>query len=324
MQSGGEWLEDRIRQRIRQQGPLPFRDFMQLALYHPQLGYYRKDHFGRDGDFYTAEQMQPVFGRVVARYAAFCAARLSPHAAHDFAVVELGAGREELHPFLAPFRYSAVEIDRGRMPEMMRGLVFANEFFDALPVDLAEKRGGVFRELLVDENLSFVAGGPVAGETAAYLERYWSGVPDGARVEVNLAMLAWARQIAAALPCGELLVLDYGFTAEERPDFARGTLMSYRRHQASPDVLRDAGERDITSHVDFGALSAELADAGFVNLRVERMARWLLEVAGRGGLEELLAAGSEAERQRLRGQWKTLLVSFGDRFRVLRAERGIC
>lgn len=290
---------------------------MARALYDPELGYYRKDRFGRAGDFYTAEQLQPVFGRLLARY---CAGIRQRHG-DRFAVLELGAGREDLRPFLEPFGYAAVDLERGALPEAMDGLVLANEFFDALPVELAAKRASGFIERCVDQDLKFVDGAPVQGETARYLERYWSGASEGAQVEVNLGLGRWARRIAAMLRSGELLVIDYGFTAEERADFPHGTLVSYRKHQASAEVLRDAGERDLTAHVDFGALADELRAAGFRNISVQRFAPWLLDVAGENGLEELLAADSEAERQRLRGQWKTLLVSFGDRFRVLRAER---
>lgn len=312
-----ERLEDRIRRQIHARGPIPFREFMEMALYDPELGYYRKDRFGRAGDFYTAEQLQPVFGRLLARYCAGVHQRRGG----SFAVLELGAGREDLRPFLEPFGYAAVDLDRGALPEMMEGLVLANEFFDALPVALVVKRARGFVERCVDQDLQFVDGAPVQGETAGYLDRYWSGAPEGAQVEVNLGLAPWARRIAALLSSGELLVIDYGFTAAERADFPHGTLLSYRKHQASGGVLRDAGERDLTAHVDFGALADALGAAGFRNITVQRFAPWLLDVAGEHGLEELLGADSEAERQRLRGQWKTLLVSFGDRFRVLRAER---
>jgi SAM-dependent MidA family methyltransferase len=314
----GERLEERIRARIREQGPMPFREFMALALYDSEQGYYRQDRFGRSGDFYTAGQLQPVFGRWMARHVARVRERIGRA---GFRVVELGAGREELRPFLEPFGYEAVEIDRGALPSAMRGVIIANEFFDALPVDLAAKIGGAFRELRVSEQLALVPGERVRGGVAAYLDRYWIAAPDGSRVEVNLAMLEWARRLAACLEEGELLAIDYGFTAAERPGYWHGTLMSYRKHAASAEILRDAGERDITAHVDFGALADALAAAGFAEVRVERFGGLLVEVAEAGGLEELLAAADEGGRQRLRGQWKTLLVSFGERFRALRAWR---
>src|SRR4051812_1533490 len=81
---------------IRADGPVPFRRFMEVALYHPEHGYYRNTHdpFGKAGDFYTAEQIQPVFGILIAELLAQFERELeSPE---DFTVVELGAGRQEM------------------------------------------------------------------------------------------------------------------------------------------------------------------------------------------------------------------------------------
>jgi SAM-dependent MidA family methyltransferase len=57
-----------LAREIRAAGPVPFRRFMEVALYHPEHGYYRgpRDPFGKEGDFFTAEQIQPVFGILVA------------------------------------------------------------------------------------------------------------------------------------------------------------------------------------------------------------------------------------------------------------------
>ena len=78
---------------IRRGGPIPFRRFMEVALYHPECGYYRRarDPFGKEGDFYTAEQMQPVFGILVAARIRQLFREMGEPG--GFTVVELGAGR---------------------------------------------------------------------------------------------------------------------------------------------------------------------------------------------------------------------------------------
>src|SRR5437763_4771297 len=91
MTPAGELLAD----EIRRDGPMPFRRFMEVALYHPEHGYYRRtaDPFGKEGDFFTAEQIQPVFGILIAsRMRDLYHAMGSPG---DFSVVGLGAGRRE-------------------------------------------------------------------------------------------------------------------------------------------------------------------------------------------------------------------------------------
>src|SRR5215469_9713478 len=82
-----------IRDEIRSKGPIGFDRFMELALYHPKHGYYtRKDRdpFGARGDFYTASQIQPLFGRIIAR--ALRSLRAEMGEPEDFTVVELGTG----------------------------------------------------------------------------------------------------------------------------------------------------------------------------------------------------------------------------------------
>ena len=129
---------------IERAGPLPFHRFMEVALYHPAHGYYRRprDPFGKEGDFYTAEQIQPVFGILMAaRIRQLYRAMGEPR---DFTVVELGAGRREMAEAFSEWSYLPVDIDGGELPKQFSGVVFSNEFFDALPVDVAAYRGGAF------------------------------------------------------------------------------------------------------------------------------------------------------------------------------------
>src|SRR5574340_1689479 len=86
---------------VERAGPIRFSRFMEAALYHPEHGYYRRtrDPFGRHGDFYTAEQLQPVFGMLVAsRIRGLWREMGSPA---DFEVVEPGAGRREMAEIFA-------------------------------------------------------------------------------------------------------------------------------------------------------------------------------------------------------------------------------
>src|SRR5436190_7770988 len=101
---------------------------MEMALYDEEYGYYRGDPFGKHGDFFTASQLQPVFGS----YVRMLAQTLMP----DFeAVIDIGAGREEMSAAFEGVPYYAVQFGQ-RIPETNGALLFANEFFDALPVQL--------------------------------------------------------------------------------------------------------------------------------------------------------------------------------------------
>ena len=181
---------------IRASGPIPFRRFMEVALYHPEHGYYRRaagrDPFGKEGDFFTAEQVQPVFGILIASTirALFDSLGSPP----GFTVVELGAGRREMANAFSEWNYVPVDIDSGALPERFTGIVFSNEFFDALPVDSVICKEGIFHEQLVGfRNNEFVweTGAPVSEESNAYLRRYFPPAEDGRVYEVGLEALWW-------------------------------------------------------------------------------------------------------------------------------------
>jgi SAM-dependent MidA family methyltransferase len=313
-----------LAQIVERDGPIPVHRFLQVALYHPRFVYYRRgrDPFGREGDYYTAEQLQPVFGELIAARTRQFWDELGRPA--DFTVVELGAGRGEMAGAFGGFRYIPVELG-GSWPGRFTGLVFANEFFDALPVDVAERRAGVFRMMLVGFRAGrfvWVPGPPAGGEAAAYLDRYAGHLPDGARVEIHLEALRWIDQIARRLERGFVLAIDYGYTAREVAAFPGGTLMSYRRHTALEDVLADAGERDITAHVCFTALEDRGRAQGLVPLRLENLARTLMDAGGADGFARVLAGPAEEERARRRAQLKSLLFDFGEKFRTLIQAKG--
>ena len=299
-----------LAREIIEGGPITFHRFMSAALYHPEHGYYRKtrDPFGREGDFYTAEQVQPAFGILIAQ----CIRQLRDELpeAKEFIVVELGAGRGEMASALSEFRYIGVDIDRGAMPDSFSGVVFANEFFDALPVHVVKRCDSGFVERRVDftsGTFHWSDGPAVSGELAGYVERF---APEAEIFEVNLDALAWVRNIARNLQCGFVLAIDYGYTQREAIRFPQGTLMSYRRHAAHDGVLAEPGERDITAHVAF----TPLMQCGLEVVRFETMAQLLL----RAGEKDRFAAAMAANPQQL----KTLLFGMGETFRALLLRAG--
>ena len=305
---------------IRRDGPIPFRRFMEVALYHPECGYYRRerDPFGKAGDYFTAEQVQPVFGILMAeRVRQLYRAMGQPP---DFTVVELGAGRGEMAGAFSEWRYVPVEAGRGELPGRFRGVIFANEFFDALAVDVAIFLGGDYREqrvALADGGFAWETGGAAPREVADYLARFGALPEEGRWYEANLAAAAWMRRLAKALETGYLLAIDYGYTRAEAIRFPDGTLMSYRRHRAHPDVLADPGERDITAHVNFTALEEHGAQDGIGKECFETLARTLLRAGEADQFQAALAAADEAEARRRRMQLKSLLFGMGETFRVL-------
>jgi SAM-dependent MidA family methyltransferase len=310
---------------IRREGPIPFRRFMDVALYHPEHGYYRKprsggaaDPFGKEGDFFTAEQIQPVFGILMASQVRQLYRSMGEPP--GFTVVELGAGRGEMSEAFREWPYVPVDVASGALPPRFRGVCFSNEFFDALPVEVAIASGGAYRERLVawrDGEFVWETGGPVSPQTADYLARFGPPPEEGNVAEANLAALQWLDRTAARMESGYMLTIDYGCRRPELIRFPRGTLMSYRRHTASEDVLSDPGERDITAHVNFTALEEYGAAHGWRTERFETLAQTILSAGESDRFAAVLAASDEREELRRRMQLKTLLFGMGETFRVL-------
>jgi SAM-dependent MidA family methyltransferase len=169
-------------------------------------------------------------------------------------------------------------------------IVFGNEFFDALPVEVLTAAGelrvaekdGVLIEQTVDPS----------PRVLEYVDRYGVHPPAGGRVEVSLAGVEWMRRIAEGFAGprgpqqgwddsrrGFAVFIDYGYT---RPEQLAGrhldTLMTYRQHRASGNPYEAPGEQDITAHVNFTALRAAAAEGGLDSLALLTQAQFLMGV----------------------------------------------
>ncbi len=162
MTHAGEMLRDEVARR----GPIPFSRFMETALYASGAGYYsrERDPFGREGDFYTAAQVQPVFGRLIAS----ALSRFAPSR-----IVDWGGGRGEMREDLSLIaQYLLVGRHSDEPEPAPRTAVFANELFDALPVDVAcRDERGIWREMTVafqTDRFGWSQGKPLEGEWLEY------------------------------------------------------------------------------------------------------------------------------------------------------------
>jgi SAM-dependent MidA family methyltransferase len=305
---------------------------MEEVLYHPELGYYSspQPRIGAKGDFYTASDLDPLFGQLIARYLN----RLSGGAA-DFTIVELGAGKGLLaRDILAerPFRYLILERSRSmrehqrqllsawnvewidELPAEVCGCILSNEFFDALPVHRFVGRDDGVKELFVDEAFNEVElpPTPAAGFTLAR----------GQVVDVSFDARLWLRRIAQSLRCGFHLAIDYGYLRDEFFAQPRGTLMCYRRHQAHENPYIHIGDQDITAHVNFSDLIEEGETAGLKLVKLSSQKDFLVELGILDEMQKLAYAGDAASLQRLL-RLKNLIVPdrMGSRFRVLVQEK---
>ena len=286
-------LAEIIRAEITAHGVVPFRRFMELALYHEEHGYYAsgRARIGRGGDFFTNVSVGPLFGRLLARQVAEMWRLLGEPA--EFTIIEQGAhggeltadvlgGLREIFPechaaascvIVEPFaKLEARQRERLAVPagkvrwvraldevRVEAGVHLSNELPDAFPVHLVKRMHGEWREVMVAEQgggFVFADGAAVSGELREACARFPGPPPEGCVTEVNLAARAWIREVAAVMRRGFALVVDYGFSREEyyAPTRTAGTLSAYANHRREPDVLARPGEIDLTAHVEFDSI----------------------------------------------------------------------
>ena len=273
-------LKPLILSRVRERGPIPFADYMELALYHPVHGYYTSAsrRSGREGDFFTNVDVGPLFGEILAAQLAELWPQFRGTGADRFHLVEAGASDGRLardvldaakreHPlFYDSLRVSLVDRSRvaadeqrrnlsahaGRvtvgateLPYGVTGAIVANELLDALPVHRVVMQDGVLRELHVAENgnrLCQVALPPSTPRLAHFFSRLNLSLPEGVAAEVGLAAMDWIASAAASLTRGYIMIFDYGLEADAlfSPLHAGGTLMGFRAHTADMEAWLDA------------------------------------------------------------------------------------
>jgi len=342
-----------IADEIAQQGPMPFARFMELALYHSDLGYYASGQaaIGRKGDFYTNVSVGSAFGHVLAGQFAEMWERLGSPA--EFTIVEQGAHDGQLAsdilihaegPFAAALRYRIVEPSphlRRRQEETLQpfasrvewfadleslpkfqGVHFSNELVDALPFHIIESQGDTgWKELFVsgtEEGFSFIP-----AEFSAELGSTTSSLPvrpAGHLLELRPMAAEWLDAVEERLTAGFVLIVDYGYPRDllRAVHRTRGTFACFRQHRRDENLLETPGEKDITSHVDF----TDLAEAATrLNLALEGFAdqNHFMVGAGEPLLKSLEGRIHEPEARKTLRMMQTLLhpESMGTQFHYL-------
>lgn len=343
---------------IRDQGPIPFQNYMDMALYQPGLGYYSAGlhKLGESGDFITAPEMGSLFAGCLARQVTEVAEELG-----TYDIIEIGAGSgrltqdilQWLPPDKLPERYIILDrsadlrqVQKNRfenLPDMLRnriswldqppetpwqGVLLANEVIDALAVERFEITPAGVQQLCVkEESGSFTwSTRPAPSELADRVNRLGIEAAPGYRSEINLHLAPWLRGLTTEMQQGLALFIDYGYPRREYylPQRKDGTLMCHYRHRAHDDAFFWPGLQDITAWVDFTALAEAAIECG---LEVEGYANQAMFLMG-CGLEQVLAAQVETSDDagvalNAQARQLTLPGMMGERFQVMGLGRGL-
>lgn len=304
---------------------------------------------GIDGDFETSPEVHPMYGGLWARQLLECWTLLgspsiftfielgggsgsfllamlaslkisSPDCANSLRLImvdgsehRLDQQREKIelaHPDLeGRIEFWLLDDWLGKQTPLEDSVLFANEFFDALPVHLLEASDepeSVVSELqiVLDERNQLAFQRSILTDQAviAHLDQlFLSGdvptrVPiSGTRIEVSLAACELMNRVSAKIANGYMFISDYGYEALDLYSSWRksGTLMAFRGHNVQQNVLDLPGITDLTSHVNFTAL-ARAADPPWVSDELVSQAEVLVSLGAFG----LLNSQSEWAQRR--------------------------
>jgi len=333
-------------------------EFMQHALYAPGLGYYTAGNvkFGQSGDFVTAPEISPLFGRVLALQAAPSIGALKG------GVLEFGAGSGALAVTMLrtlaeldalPTSYQILEVSPelcerqqkkimteipefaaavtwiDALPEKFRGVVVANEVLDALPVEQFVRTPDDVLQLCVGcRDGHFVhqtrsAGTPLRQQVLDLENNIGTEFADGYRSEVSLGLTGWIADLLAAVDEGVVFLFDYGVTRQEyyAAERDQGWLRCHFRHHAHNEPLIYPGIQDITAWVDFSVVAESAVAHGAEIAGFVTQALYLMN----GGLENELAGFAsltQVEQIELSRQIKLLTLpgEMGENFKCM----GLC
>jgi SAM-dependent MidA family methyltransferase len=344
-----------ISDEIAKNGVVTFARFMDIALYHPEHGYYERETSpGKDGDFFTSVSVGSLFGELlgfqITQWLAELPEGTPPQiveaGAHDGQLAkDILAYFKEFHPRLfGQVRYLIAEPSMRRRERQKKhlaefaddvtwiadlaelkhrhfnGIIFSNELLDAMPVhrfgwDAAQKKW-------------FEWGVGWEGGKFAW-QKIWDTtfkthhpeldavLPDGYVVEVSSAAKKWWHAAAEAIEHGWLMTFDYGLSMEEvfSPSRKNGTVRAYRQHHVTHDVLEQPGEQDLTAHVNFSTIQKVGEDSGLMTEFHGSQSRFLTGVLARAAKSQSFGAWDPARTR----QFQTLThpEHLGRSFRVL-------
>lgn len=315
MNRGHPKLIELIQQQIKSTGAIPFKQFMELALYAKDFGYYQNPEqikFGKYGDFITAPLISNLFAKTLANQIATIFEQLG-----ERIIAEYGAGTGQLAVDLIQAleannllieKYIIIEASeslkqqqkklfeekiphllsriswRTELPYEFVGVAIANEVLDALPAHRFQIANGELYECYVTEKdheftwqLQDIKNIELKERVTTIQQQFLNQVLHY-QSEVNLAIKNWINELSKNFKRGVVLLFDYGYGRKEYylPERNQGTLLCYYQHQVHDNPLIHVGLQDITSHVDFTLVAEAAFDKEFWILGYTTQAYFLL------------------------------------------------
>ena len=340
-------------------GWLPFDEYMALALYAPQLGYYANASrkFGHmpprrlsdgsvtDGtDFVTAPELSPLFGACVGEQVAQALAATGTRCVFEFGagsgalalqILELLTQKEygleqyfivDVSGSLRARQQEALQKFAGKvtwlsaLPEGIEGVIVGNEVLDAMPVKLLARSEGAWHERGVVVDADRLAWQDRATDLRPPVEVQG---PHDYLTEIHPQAEGFIRTLSVKRTRGAAFFIDYGFPEAEyyHPQRHMGTLMCHRAHQSDMNPLELPGEKDITAHINFSGIALAAQEAGLDVLGYCTQARFLMNC---GVLSKLELLGQDLRwREAISVQKLLTEHEMGELFKVVGFGKGV-
>jgi SAM-dependent MidA family methyltransferase len=353
----GMSLSEIIIEKIKREGPVSFRDFMEMSLYYPELGYYTSvnDKIGKNGDYYTSSDLTSIFGAIIGKQMEemWEVAGMEP-----FTIIEYGAGTGLLcHDILEYLKNNMKLYDElhyciiEKSPVMRKkqqahlhekvswhnstqempavtGCLLAHEVVDNFSVHQVVMKEALM-EVFVDYKNGFIELlQPAKRKLVNYFRELNVSLSREFRTEINLEAIEWQKEIATCLKKGFVITIDYGYPSFElyRECRSDGTLMCYNKHMINNDPYSNIGKQDITAHVNFSALNHWGLKYGLVPCGFTNQAAFLLSL----GFEHYLSTMNEQPGGDIMAMCRkqaflkyTLLIDMGSKYKVLIQQKGL-
>ena len=341
-------LKEIIINKIKTYGAISFAEFMEMALYYPNLGYYEKPNpFGVTGSYYTSVNASASFGRSVARSFQY----FFEHLNIKPSILEFGAGSGYLAKDIMDYfkknniglykniKYYIIEksgylvneqkgilkdhIDKIEWKsldniEQFEGVIFSNELIDAFPVHRIIKINQEIKELFViyyNDKLEFYPDKCSTSELLEYVERFHIDLANKQIIDINLNVKNWLSHVSQILDRGIIVTIDYGDISKKlyNPLRMDGTVTCYFKHTQNNDFFERIGYQDITAFVNFSSLIEYGKDFSINTCAFLEQWRYLL-------LSDIIEEINQAESDLEKASIRSLIlpgVGFGSNFHVL-------
>ena len=347
-------LSEIIIQRIRDEGPISFCDFMDMALYYPSIGYYNSEQskIGKQGDYYTSPVLSSLFGQMIGKQIEEMWHALDKK---PFTLIEYGAGTGALcydmlqylknNPDLYDqLKYCIIEKSEkmreeeklllnekmnwyhsiDEIPEI-NGCILSNEMLDNFPVHKVTMKDELM-EVFVDYKNEFIEIlKPASEKLKSYLLEQKIFLPANYSTEINLQAIDWIREVATNLKKGFVLTIDYGFSNLDLYNSERnsGTLICYKNHEINYSPYCNIGRQDITAHVNFSALSYWGKKYGLECCGFTTQDHFLRSLGLVNYLRKLEQKNNNKNNSELIFQINKLLMDMGNKFKILIQQKGV-